>query len=522
MATEYNFHVTLNLQSAEEAKRIADICQDAVLNYSSYDNMSYFLHKYGIDYELTEDEDGSPYHVSLLSYLMADNVEAARQLNSEIWRDFIDGAHAEGNQLVIDYRGNDLNHYFNHLMESVDEIEQLDIQEEYSDEYYDEEYYDEEYYDEEYYDNKWDNDENDLDNVDDNEEETLEFTEEEMASLTESQRNQIQIANEKVPRVYKDGVVSMLKAHPEWSSALMNYVTHAYEEAKDVGILLKFAETTPRVNSGNETGKVGSFEMLGAYHVLEKMNLVELAIHCLEKEPDLTENGLIYQTLKRNARINNQFGMHNENENRIKISGKVAEYRNVMLAVMSDGKDDVKQLLEDIYFHANEVDKEATQSWNQSGAMFGHLMVGKAYLLKLDDMNIRGEQVKYAYEYCNNDFSTLIEKINNRDEEMIKYVNYRAVEEAVKNNQFSVQKAVCYGASFELPREILAPEFDEYKTSVKPMEINFKDREILGTTTMDEAIRIFEANGFETVYNKEIMTAEDDPIYKREIGRAHV
>ena len=55
--------------------------------------------------------------------------------------------------------------------------------------------------------------------------------------------------------MYKDGVVSMLKAHPEWSSALMNYVTHAYEEAKDVGILLKFAETTPRVNSGKTLKK---------------------------------------------------------------------------------------------------------------------------------------------------------------------------------------------------------------------------------------------------------------------------
>lgn len=45
------------------------------------------------------------------------------------------------------------------------------------------------------------------------------------------------------------------------------------------------------------------------------------------------------------------------------------------------------------------------------------------FLLHLDDMNLRGEQVQKALGYCNGEFDRFRIAVTTRDKEMIDYVN---------------------------------------------------------------------------------------------------
>jgi hypothetical protein len=55
--------------------------------------------------------------------------------------------------------------------------------------------------------------------------------------------------------------------------------------------------------------------------------------------------------------------------------------------------------------------------------------VGFMYLLSLDDMNIRGSQIWVGYnDFCKGNIDTFIDKIRNRDQKMVDYINSRAMD----------------------------------------------------------------------------------------------
>ena len=72
-------------------------------------------------------------------------------------------------------------------------------------------------------------------------------------------------------------------------------------------------------------------------------------------------------------------------------------------------------------------------------------------IMILDDMNIRGLQIKYAKDYCGWDNKSFFESIRNRDPIMIQAVN----RETAKNKRFK-DKAVLGGATCN--RQFLSEE----------------------------------------------------------------
>lgn len=83
-----------------------------------------------------------------------------------------------------------------------------------------------------------------------------------------------------------------------------------------------------------------------------------------------------------------------------------------MIDVMSDGNKDARKIFESVFYNVGSIDKDAVNAWkkNTDVSMSPYFMVGQIYLLSLDDMNIRGDYVQSAYEYCGNNMQTFIKK----------------------------------------------------------------------------------------------------------------
>jgi len=65
-------------------------------------------------------------------------------------------------------------------------------------------------------------------------------------------------------------------------------------------------------------------------------------------------------------------------------------------------------------------------------------IIGPMYMLHLDDMNIRGEQIWLGYkDVCKEDLDVFISKIINRDAAMVRYINeypYKGTTEIATTN----------------------------------------------------------------------------------------
>jgi len=75
-----------------------------------------------------------------------------------------------------------------------------------------------------------------------------------------------------------------------------------------------------------------------------------------------------------------------------------------------------------------------------------------SYIMILDDMNIRGEQVLFAFLHCNQDFETLKDCLLSRDQMMIFRMN------EYFNRKGSAQIAIKYGAPLRRGGLIFPPK----------------------------------------------------------------
>lgn len=177
-----------------------------------------------------------------------------------------------------------------------------------------------------------------------------------------------------------------------------------------------------------------------------------------------------------------------------------------IIEIMSDGNKDAKKLFESVFYNAGSIDKDAVNAWkkNTDASMSPYFTVGQIYLLSLDDMNIRGDYVQSAYEYCGNNMQTFIKKINDRDAQMIDYVNQKAVENAMDNGIFCVPRATQYGASYDNFKQpnIFRDEYNSYLKDIQSVGVDYSLQEIYNDISTDEALKIFKSNGFEMVYNE--------------------
>ena len=86
--------------------------------------------------------------------------------------------------------------------------------------------------------------------------------------------------------------------------------------------------------------------------------------------------------------------------------------------------------------------------------MFNEDAYGILNILSLDDMNIRGTQIWYAYkDYCGEDMSLFVQSVESRDIEMIKAINI-----CVAKYDEEKHKVVRFGATARNGREMLSEE----------------------------------------------------------------
>lgn len=135
-------------------------------------------------------------------------------------------------------------------------------------------------------------------------------------------------------------------------------------------------------------------------------------------------------------------------------------------------------------------------------------------LLELDDMNIRGAQVRYALDYSDGSIQVLYELIRDRSEDLCKYVNERAY--AACWPVGILQIAVTNGASSKYsdrkgPGIAIFESFLSKPCEVKTrsMEPDYASLDILDGVGLDEAVRVVTARGF-----KEIRSFDKLPMFQ--------
>ena len=355
-----------------------------------------------------------------------------------------------------------------------------------------------------------------------------------MANLTEAQLEQIKFAEEDYPKAADE-----LKKHEEYSSHLMNVLYNRMKEHKFDTVeecnydgLIDFADKTR-----DTEGKMGNdlmysyilgMEYAAASTIIDTSTAKYSLLRYVESEQkqghNPTDTGMIWNIIK----LDNSIRL----TDRPALRGVYTENALFRDALLSEGIPEVKNILDDVLYHSQKYDVEGAEPFKGDFFLGSHMQLGNHNLLALDDMNIRGKQVLYAYEYCDNDLKTFSEKLRDRDEEMVAYVNRKSVEEGIKNNSIRVQRAMTGGASFmrkdsysmekhshymgeEKNLYIREDEYPEFQDDISKLDINMKNREIREHTSLSDGIKILEANGFETILNEpvEIMDASDTFIH---------
>ena len=320
-----------------------------------------------------------------------------------------------------------------------------------------------------------------------------------MANFTEEQIKEIKLAKE----MGDAKGVEVISQHPEWSPLLMNFVWNRIKDDKYFDRLVEYANATGKDSSG----LVGKSHLLMTFPVIEKMNseatldTIRVAIEVLNKNNNISENQLIWECIR-------ECYLAKESTRRVKLTGYLADDFRVTKALLSEGDDTIGDLLDNIRYGASDVLGKTKEMESIFG---GHLIPGFNICLGLDDMNIRGQQIKWGYEYCDESFDSFVLSVKSRDQKMVDYINQRSAEDGKNNQSLYAPKAVTSGASFTegigfdspISCIINATDYDSYiENSVPIKRVDYGTREIRRTTTTKEALKILEALGFKVIYNE--------------------
>ena len=319
-----------------------------------------------------------------------------------------------------------------------------------------------------------------------------------MTSFTEEQKREIKLAKE----MGDAKGVEVISQHPEWSPTLMNIVWNYIKEDKYIDQLLKYAESTGK----NSDGLLGK-ESLLVFPVLESMNkeatldVIRVATEVLNKDNNISENQLLWECIK-------ECYLVKESTRRAKLTGYLADDFRETKALLSEGIDEAGDLLETIRYTASDV---LGKTKEMEGIFGGHLIPGFNTCLGLDDMNIRGQQILWGYEYCDKSLDSFILAIKSRDKRTVDYINQKSALWGKETHQLYAPKAVTSGASFtegmgfEAPIDCVidATDFDFYSENNVPVKkVDYSTREIRHSTPTQEAVKILESLGFNLIYKE--------------------
>lgn len=315
---------------------------------------------------------------------------------------------------------------------------------------------------------------------------------------------------------------NVLTEHPEYSSELMQMIIDSVLKDETFNDLIELSEIS-RVEKGKEKGKYGGFNLLYNYNSFKKFGYIEKAKNELKADSNVSMNKLLYNAI-----------CHAQNTDRPALTGILAHSSDYRDAVMSEGDDKIAKILDTILYHSGDLDVANAKRF-ESGFMGSHMQLGKENINILDNMNIRGKQIEYALEYCDNDIQTFVKKIQAHSQEMIDYINQKTVEKysnpdrpmykAVNDRDIFESDVTGYRTEIEAEIDMLVKkishrdievgrqsesehkiypiinpnEKDDYKKRIEPLTIEYNNREIINGTSLNEAVEILKAHGFEEV-----------------------
>lgn len=170
------------------------------------------------------------------------------------------------------------------------------------------------------------------------------------------------------------------------------------------------------------------------------------------------------------------------------------------ISLLYEGNEEAENIIDTLFYNMVYVisDSFRMYPWADTSKSYGYMDV----IRDLCDMNIRGEQILHAYDYCDGDITLFVKYIYERNPEMIEYVNSMSV----KNDPdaFYVQKAVAHNGNDGGKMLILHNEFKSYGHTPCRMHIPYELREIREYTTHYDGVKILIDNGFLPVYDRSV------------------
>lgn len=148
-----------------------------------------------------------------------------------------------------------------------------------------------------------------------------------------------------------------------------------------------------------------------------------------------------------------------------------------------------------------------------------------AVMMSLDEMNIRGRQLSYAYEYADGSVERLLNMINVHDEGMVGYVNQKVAAQYLEDGGASDASGLSYdpcgrvayplartqGASSAYPGNphavsdwhINADNAEGYAAAgIEPIKVDYSQLDITPGVDTEAGFRIIEAHGFEKCFDR--------------------
>lgn len=324
-------------------------------------------------------------------------------------------------------------------------------------------------------------------------------------AFTERQRSELQLAKGRTEEGYK-----LISQHPEWGSLVMNVVWTKLSRGEPVDDFIKYAKVTGK----DDEGLIGNTNLIFSYRDLTEMESDEKsplfgdpiyeAIGYLSSHPDVSVNKLLFEVIRR-------VYMPKHSTGRVKLIECLINSNELATAVMSEG---IKES-EGIYTKVIETAGYHMPKDSQRNILGDPFMNSewnsRSVLLAMDDMNIRGQQLIYAFEYYDKDIHSLVTGLLNRDLKMVEYINYKIQSTGyhLEGSMPIMPKATSSGASFTEgmgfnPPEILMISSDEEYSEVNRVSVDYSTRSIDSTTSLEEGLNILHALGFKDVWKSKL------------------
>lgn len=287
------------------------------------------------------------------------------------------------------------------------------------------------------------------------------------------------------------------KKHTKGES-IEDFLTYLSVSGKDNNRLLLYAYSSIQRIKGDDKNPLIS-------------SPIYTSISYLSRNPETSKNKLLFEVLRRSF-------LPKPNTGRVKASECILNNDDLSCALITEGIPEAEEI-----YHKAKLASMETNSLNNTGT--GRNILGNSFdrgwkahsfLLGLDDMNIRGQQLVYALEYFDGDIPSMVVGVTNRDTQMVEYINYR-----IHDTNYHIEgalsimpKAVSGGASstegydFAPPIDCMISPSDNIK-KVGKKTVDYSSRSILFPTTLEEGLKILDALGFKLVWKSNLISIND-------------